>query len=552
MPDWTFPVDIVAQTIGNLAVDIAAQTIGNLTVDIAAQSLATLNVNIESIGAGVVFNVAQSGTWTINAVQSGAWTINIGAPLDESGNLATSIQSSVQLDVNIAASVVTLNVNIESISSGVVFNVAQSGDWTINAVQSGTWTINIGAPLDASGYVQTHIMDSVQLDVNIAASAVTLNVNIASQTAALDVWLTGSEITLDVNIASQTAVLNVNIESQTTTIDVNIASSVTLNVTGSVTITSGTVNVQTSGGANIVIDKLTQNAYTERREWLTNNGTAATMTASNNTFMRGKFFPRGCRGYLAYIMVYCDNQDTLDHELTVYISPVPGMGAVQTRTYTVPAGSSATWFFVPFYAMWNYDSMFVWVRSDSDTYIRIGYDTDPPHDAYYSTDGAVWSEEQRRYWIRASMLGMTVGDLPVSGTVNTIEVPASASRVESGVISVPDGTVTDIATLRGAGTLLEAYLVFYATDPPDAFTVYGIYVYVDGELIGAWSNQDLTLSETATEGAVRIGEFRQYSAGSIIRLWIQLKFKRELRIAAYQTTGSSVNVEGHILANTIS
>ena len=508
MPDWTFPVDIIAQSIGNIAVDIAAQTIGNLTVDIAAQSLSALNVNLTG--------------------------------------------SEVTVDVNVASQTAALNINIESISEGVVFNVAQSGDWTINAVQSGTWTINIGAPLDASGYVQTHIMDSVQLDVNIAASAVTLNVNIESQTAALDVWLTGSEITLDVNIASQTAALNVNIESQTTTIDVNIASSVTLNVTGSVTITSGTVNVQTSGGANIVIDKLTQDAYTPRRVDYFNHGATATMTAITNTTYRGKWFPRGCRGYLDNVQVYCDNPDSADHTITVYLAPQMGMAPIYSANITVPAGASAQWRMAVFRLMWNYDSMFVYVIADNASYPRIAYDTGTPIDAYYSTDLEEWRFEERRYWIKLGFVGLTVGDLPVSGTVNTIEVPATTSRVESGVISVPDSTVTDIATLRGAGTLLEAYLVFYATDPPDAYTVYGIYVYVDGELIGAWSNQDFTLSETATEGAVRIGEFRQYSAGSIIRLWVQLKFKRELRIAAFQTTGSSVNVEGHILANTIS
>jgi len=530
MPDWTFPVDIIAQSIGNIAVDIAAQTIGNLTVDIAAQSLSALNVNLTG--------------------------------------------SEVTVDVNIASQTAALNINIESISEGVVFNVAQSGTWTINAVQSGMWTINIGAPLDASGYLQTHIMESVQLDVNIAASAVTLNVNIASQTAtlnvniesqtatlnvniesqtaALDVWLTGSEITLDVNIASQTAALNVNIESQTTTIDVNIASSVTLNVTGSVTITSGTVNVQTSGGANIVIDKLTQDAFTPRRVDYFNHGATATMTAITNTTYRGKWFPRGCRGYLDNVQVYCDNPDSADHTIIVYLAPQMGMAPIYSASITVPAGASAQWRMAVFRLMWNYDSMFVYVIADNASYPRMGYDTGTPIDAYYSTDLGEWRFEERRYWIKLGFVGLTVGDLPVSGTVNTIEVPASASRVESGVISVPDSTVTDIATLRGAGTLLEAYLVFYATDPPDAYTVYGIYVYVDGELVGAWSNQDFTLSETATEGAVRIGEFRQYSAGSIIRLWVQLKFKRELRIAAFQTTGSSVNVEGHILANTIS
>jgi|GEM_PF-4598162 len=176
-PDYTYPMTIIGQEL-------------NVAIDIAAQSLPTLDINIAA--------------------------------------------SAVTLDVNIAASTVTLNVNIESISEGVTFNVAQSGTWTVNAAQTGTWTINIGAPLDASGYLQTHIMDSVQLDVNIAASAVTLDVNIAS-----------SAVTLNVKITDSTVTLNVNIES--------IASGVVFNVAQSGT---WTINAVQSGDWSINIESV--------------------------------------------------------------------------------------------------------------------------------------------------------------------------------------------------------------------------------------------------------------------------------------------------------
>jgi uncharacterized protein YunC (DUF1805 family) len=146
-----------------------------VNVNITGQQIGSLNVNIGSVSSGVTFNVAQSGSWTVNAAQSGTWTINIGAPLDASGNLKTSIQSSVRLDVNIANSAVTLNVNIASISSGVVFNVAQSGSWTINAAQSGTWTINIGGPTDTAGNVK----------VNIAAQVSNLTIDIKTQSVGI-------------------------------------------------------------------------------------------------------------------------------------------------------------------------------------------------------------------------------------------------------------------------------------------------------------------------------------------------------------------------------
>ena len=435
MPDWTFPVDIIAQSIGNIAVDIAAQTIGNLTVDIAAQSLSALNVNL-------------------------------------------------------TGSEVTLNVNIES-------------------------------------------------------QTATLNVNIESQTAALDVWLTGSEITLDVNIASQTAALNVNIESQTTTIDVNIASSVTLNVTGSVTVTSGTVNVQTSGGANIVIDKLTQDAFTPRRVDYFNHGASATMTAITNTTYRGKWFPRGCRGYLDNVQVYCDNPDTSDHTITVYLAPQMGMAPIYSAAITVPAGASADWRFAHFRLMWNYDSMFVYVIADNASYPRIGYDTGTPIDAYHSTDLETWTFSSRRYWIKLGCVGLTVGDLPVSGTVNTIQVPNVTTAMSTDVVTVSAGGTRVLAEIAGAGEL--ALLKVYTN-----YTGMHFNVYVDGELV-RYSLTSYTFMPATVHADEENYQSRTVTAtrynttlnAYVVEFTVPLPFKRSLRVEAHNP-GSADHTAGII------
>jgi len=198
-PDYTYPMTIIGQEL-------------NVAIDIAAQSLPTLDVNIAA--------------------------------------------STVTMDVNIASSAVTLNINIESISEGVTFNVAQSGTWTINAVQSGTWTINIGAPLDAEGNVETSIVKSVQLDVNIAASAVTLNVAIQSSAVTLNVNITGSDAIISVYITGQSASVDVRITSSTVTLNVNIesiASGVVFNVAQSGT---WTINAVQSGDWNINIESV--------------------------------------------------------------------------------------------------------------------------------------------------------------------------------------------------------------------------------------------------------------------------------------------------------
>jgi len=371
-PDYTYPMTIIGQEL-NVAIDIAAQSLPTLDVNIAASavtmdvniasSAVTLNINIESISEGVVFNVAQSGSWTINAVQTGTWTINIGAPLDASGYLQTHIMDSVQLDVNIAASAVTLNVaiqssavtlnvNIESIGEGVVFNVAQSGSWTINAVQSGSWSINIGS-----------VTEGVTFDVNITGSTVTLDVNIASSAVTLNVNITGSDVTLNVNIASA----------------------------------SVAINIKTETGANIVIDKLVESAYTEERRTIANNGATPTLIRTGTTYRRGKYFPRGCRGFISAVEVYCDNDDTADHTLYIYISPQPGMAPIISTSLTVPAGASTAWRSKTVNRYWNYDSLFVWILADSDLYPRVGYDSGQPYDYYYSTDGQTWTIGTSQY-----------------------------------------------------------------------------------------------------------------------------------------------------------
>jgi len=511
-PDYTYPMTIIGQEL-NVAIDIAAQSLPTLNVSIAASdvtldvniasSAVTLNVNIESISEGVTFNVAQSGTWTVNAAQTGAWTINIGAPLDASGYLQTHIMDSVQLDVNIAASAVTLdvniassavtlnvkitdstvtlNVNIESIASGVVFNVAQSGTWTINAVQSGDWSINI---------------ESV-------SAGVTFNVNI-----------TGSTVTLDVNITGSTA-----------TLDVNIASS------------SVAINIKTETGANIVIDKLVESAYTEERRVLANNGDTPIMLAPGTSYRRGKYFPRGCRGFIHQIEVYCDNQESIDRKLYIYVAPQPGMAPIISTSLTVPASSSPAWRSKAVNKYWNYDSLFIWVLSETNSNPRVGYDEGAPPDYYDSTDGETWFPANRRLWIRLNMTAQTVGDLPVTGTLNTIEVPNVSTYVESGEVAVPPGEEVTVAEVSGAGRMINC---FFRTD----YNGISYRIYIDD--VKVWDSSMIWLKDYGLDNAEEKLRLLKYDeTNDIYTLWDTrpFPFTRKLEVRAVNPSTSTVVVE---------
>jgi hypothetical protein len=319
-----------------------------------------------------------------------------------------------------------------------------------------------------------------------------------------------------------------------------------VNITG-----TPTVNIQTSGGANIVIDKLTQGAYTERQAVLANNGATPIMFNPGSTTYYGKFFPRGARGFIRAVYVYCSNADTASHAFTIYLSPMPGMGAVASFTLTVPAGAGSDWRSVTVGRFWNYDSLFVWLIADSPSYPRLGYDAGAPYDEYYSGDGASWSFATARLWIQISYSGLTVGDLPVSGTVNTVEVPGIASFLQGSLVNVPSNTETSMLTFYGSGTVLEIRVLIGANTPPSASVSYAIRVYVDGEFAGVWSNIVLTQSETATSGRCQVGIFAQYTGTTVMALWVPFRFRRSLEVRFYQTTGSSVNCYACVLVNRV-
>ena len=604
----TLPVDIKAQSIGNLAIDIKAQSMGNLSVNLAASAITlnvaiqssavTLNVNITSISGGVTFNVAQSG----------AWTINIGAPLDASGDLKTAIQSSVQLNINIAASAVTLNVaitssvqlNINIAASGVTLNVAiQSSAVTldINIASQGAFNLGVDIKAQTIGNISVNIAASavtlnvaiqssaVTLNVAIQSSAVTLNVNISSQSAfnlniniaasaiTLNVNLTSSSITLNVNISSQSANLNINIAAQgvnlsvvnaaATHLDIDItaqsvgnvsvnlaASAITLNVsvqgTANINVSSQSapVNINTSGGTNIIIDKLLQGAYTENRLQPTNQGADATWTSNQGNTRRGKYFPRGCRGFIRNIFIYCHDKGASGGSITYYLSPYIGAGYLYSGTITVEAGGGASNRSVALNKMWNYDSCFFFIVCSSSD-IEFGYDTGTPWDAHYSSDsGATWNSNDFRIWLKFDALAATVGDLPVSGIVNNVEIPNSGTISESGTVAVNNAATVTLVTINGSGKLIRAE--FWAAHSQTIF-----YIYADGVKADALDTVAMNgLGYTGTTPAIQLLKYT-VEGTCFMQYVVPVEFTRILEIKVYNYSGAARDTYAKAVVNLI-
>jgi hypothetical protein len=539
-PDFTLPVSIIAQVIPQLDVNISAQSIPTLNINIASISqgitvtttvsnmpstfplpsdqLSQLQqVTIADIAAGLVFNVNVSHVDAVLNINN--WPSTYPLPSDQ---ISTLQQITIQ---NVAAGLF-IPIDIKQITAELNINNFPSSyplpDSQVSTLQQITIQ-NVAAGL--------------YIPINIAKADAVVNSN-----AIISGVVAGVYVPITIHSVDTGVVFDINITNVQSGVVFNV------NITG-----TPTINVQTSGGANIVIDQLTQSAYTERQSTLANNGNTPTMVAYNLSAKRGKLFPRGCRGFIKTVEIYCDNADSVSHTFTLKLSPMPSMGPFATFTLSVAADSSAAWRTINVKRFWNYDSLFIWVSCDSDSYGQLAYDTGAPYDYYLSTDEVTWTPASYRYWFRVNMTGETVGDLPVSGTLNVIEVPSVASKYDSGIVSVPNNTLTALCTVYGAGTLLEARVDFGTNTAPSTIVRYAIYLEVDGVLVHTADNKLITQSETSTGGMCSIGEFVQTGApASILTVRLPLKFKRSIRLYALQSTGIAVNAGGTLLVSLIS
>jgi len=213
-----------------------------------------------------------------------------------------------------------------------------------------------------------------------------------------------------------------------------------------------TTHVRTLAADNIIIDKLTDGACMARVFTLQNHGDTAKWYAPTGNDRRGKLFPRGARGFIVDIDVYCRDKGTAGGKVYVELWVTPYTGPVYTGEITVPAGGDPAWRTWSPQKFWNYDSLLI-VCYTSSVDIELGYDDGGP-DAFHSADaGMTWTGHPTdRFWFRADLQGMTVGDVPVSGTVNTIEIPMASSEQAPVAVTVTD-TEKTVFTIEGAGVM---------------------------------------------------------------------------------------------------
>ena len=506
-----------------------------------------LDVNL--ISAPITVAVHETGTANVAITTSIDLNVNIiGSAITvlvhETGTADVSITSSIQLDINIVSSAITLFVQTD-VGEKVEVGIVSSIELNINIIGS-TITVDV----HETGTAQVDITSSITLNMSITGS--TINVPITNPMGeSLDVGITTS-VTLNISITGST--VNVPITTaEGEKVDVNIITSVTLNVaitsstvTLNVNIQSQTVdiNIKTSGGANIVIDKLTQTAYTERRSTISNDNGVTTPTAppseATGITYRGKFFPRGCRGFIEELGIYCKR--TGAGTLTLAYSLHPSMGEIGSVDITPSADWD--WKTGVVRRFWDYDRLFIWVKNCSVD-VSWGYDSvAEKNDWFTSADmGVSWYKFENRLFIRAVMAGQTVSDIPVSGTLNTIEIPTVSTTRFYVKKDLPLATETTYVTIHGAGTC--AFIVVLVPAHVDSEWTC-LRVYCDGNLSFQWDM--LALSNNGYTASTHGISLLKYTEDGLCVMQVTLKFsfsrKLEIKLRNANSAPTDVEVEG--------
>lgn len=372
---------------------------------------------------------------------------------------------------------------------------------------------------DLVNIVGTDIMVAIDLQ----GAYIMMPVDLQAQYITLDINIAASAVTLNVNISSQTANLNVNLAASAVTIDINIAASAV------------TINIATSSTQNIVIDKLVQDAYLGRTFTASNDNGVVSPDAPPSYLtaatLKGKFFPRGCRGLLRFLYIYCKR--TASGSLSLSYSPQPGMAAVGTVALT--PGSSWDWKSADVEKMWNYDSLFIWVSACSAD-VSWGQQATEPYDLIsYGSTLAWWYADTYRYFIRALIQNATIGDIPVSGTVNNVPIPAQTSRAYIGSTSVPEATETTLVTVTGSG-YCDLIRLTVAAATGSELTYFRIYL--DGYL--AFDERAWRLNGEGHVASTPGISLTAYGVDALCNVLLTKRwdFRREFKLAAYSLSNA--------------
>jgi len=425
-PDWHRAVDIAAQTIPHVDTDIVAQTVSKLAVDIAAQSLSQVAVDIASqtvpkLAVDIAAQTIDKLNVDVAAQTISKLAVDIVAQSLPQVAVDVAAQTISKLAVDIAAQSlpqVAIDVAAQTVSKLAVDIVAQSLPQV---------AVDVAAQTVSKLAVDIVAQSLPQVAVDIAAQTVSkLAVDIAAQ----------SLPQVAVNIAAQT-IANLAVDIAAQTID-----KLNIDITAQ-SLPSLLSNIKTADGINIIIDKLTQAAYHSRAETFYPGGQTGDPTLFRDADNFGIYYRRGCRGHLDRLEIYLKNTTTVDKTVNFALKENPDGGIILDNIAVTQSPGVTGWVQVDVRRFWPYDSLFIYNKDPYSPDLQVGYwDTGEP-DGFWMYATERWAYNWQRMAYRIWITALSVGDLPVSGTVSSVLLPSSSlgSRSESVVVG-PKATAT--------------------------------------------------------------------------------------------------------------
>lgn len=515
-PDYTLPIVVIGTVTVTGAVTVSGTVAISGTVTVTGAVTVTGSVTVSG-------TVAISGTVTVTGSVTVSGTVAISGSVAVTGTVAVSGTVTVTGTVAVSGTVTVAGAVTVSGTVAVSGTVTVSGTVAVSGTVTVTGSVTVSGTVAVSGTVT--VTGSVTISGTVAVSG-TVTIT-GSVTVSNTVTVTGS-----VTVSGTVAV------SGTVTVTGSVTVSGTVSISGSVTVTgavtiSGPVSVATVAADNIIIDKLTVGAYTERRSTIANNGVTEGWGNCSGGVSRGKFFSCGCRGFINTIDLYCKDNGAAGGTVTVYLSPYIGAGVVYSATVTIPAAGAAAWRSATFNKMWTNASLFIFVYGSTSDMV-VGYDTGSPPDYFLSENsGATWTGGSYRYDFRAIMMGETCGDVPISGTVNNMEIPNIAGARQATQLTIPPLSEVYDTIRYGTGKLLIC--IFHALGSGVRSSLWP-RIRIDGIQILPWDtfmkNWEYYIISSNSLG-ICLGKWDETNDIYTIMVMVPYPFKRTLEIGYY-------------------
>ncbi|MHA1506342.1 MAG: hypothetical protein ACTSR0_04035 [Candidatus Asgardarchaeia archaeon] len=426
----------------------------------------------------------------------------------------TKALSSVGEDMfEIKVTNIPLDINVKAVESTITFNVEVTNtpiDINVKAVDSAV-TFNVA-------------VQNTPLDINITAveSTVTFNVNVQNTPLGVNITAVDSTITFNVKITNTPLDVNITAVESTVTFNVNV---------------QGTANVNIAG-ATVYLNIKNEDNAKYAKEIYTDNGVVYSWITWND--YHTVFFPHGCRGHLEKIRIYCRNTSSSAISVDFGLKITPQSPPIYTITLNLDANASEGWYEITVNKWWDYDSLAIEQLTQPAGFEK-GNASGGSNNTFYSTDRITYIPIGWRLMFRA-VIHTTVGDIPVSGTVNTINIPNTTSGSSASGADVPGGDTCTLLNLEGTGTLKYACFQTF-------FTGWYIRFYVDGKLIRGHLAEttiyplgEYDLQETNPSLGVRVLKWDTTGNEYVIEWNIPINFKKSLRIEAYNPDTSAHSI----------